>query len=62
MLGGVDETLRGLSTFPSHQYLPDRIRDQERQVLRWANAFLDGQHLRQLSPWSLCIYSYDLLD
>jgi site-specific recombinase XerD len=28
----------------------------------WANAFLDAQHLRQLSPRSLRIYAYDLLD
>ena len=28
----------------------------------WANAFLDGQCLRQLSPCSLRIYAYDLLD
>ena len=43
---------------------PYRVRgtDAQEQELRWANAFLDGQRLRQLSPRSLRIYAYDLLD
>ena len=40
---------------------PYRVCDQGRE-LHWANAFLDGQRLRQLSPRSLRIYAYDLLD
>jgi site-specific recombinase XerD len=39
-----------------------RVRDDKGEELDWANAFLDGQHLRQLSPRSLRIYAYDLLD
>ena len=39
-----------------------RVRDNQRDELQWANAFLDGQCLRQLSPHSLRIYAYDLLD
>ena len=39
-----------------------RVRDNEGRELDWANAFLDGQRLRQLSPRSLRIYAYDLLD
>jgi site-specific recombinase XerD len=39
-----------------------RVRDNEGGELDWANAFLDGQRLRQLSPRSLRIYAYDLLD
>jgi hypothetical protein len=41
---------------------PYRVRDEEGRELNCANAFLDGQRLRQLSPWSLRIYAYDLLD
>ena len=41
---------------------PYRVRDEEGRELHWANAFLDGQRLRQLSPRSLRIYAYDLLD
>jgi hypothetical protein len=41
---------------------PYRVCDQEGREFHWANAFLDGQHLRQLSPRSLRIYAYDLLD
>ena len=41
---------------------PYRVRDQEGQELNWANAFLDAQRLRQLSPRSVRIYAYDLLD
>jgi hypothetical protein len=41
---------------------PYRVRDQDGGELPWANAFLDGQRLRQLSPRSLRIYAYDLLD
>jgi integrase/recombinase XerD len=41
---------------------PHRVSDNEEGELEWANAFLDGQHLRQLSPRSLRIYAYDLLD
>ncbi len=39
-----------------------RVRDNQGGELDWANAFLDGQRLRQLSPRSLRIYAYDLLD
>lgn len=39
-----------------------RVRDNQGDELQWANAFLDGQCLRQLSPHSLRIYAYDLLD
>jgi site-specific recombinase XerD len=41
---------------------PYRVRDKEGQELNWANAFLDAQRLRQLSPRSVRIYAYDLLD
>ena len=41
---------------------PYRVRDEQGRELDWANAFLDGQRIRQLSPWSLRIYAYDLLD
>ena len=41
---------------------PYRVCDQEGREVHWANAFLDGQQLRQLSPRSLRIYAYDLLD
>jgi len=40
---------------------PYRVRE-EKGELDWANAFLDGQRLRQLSSRSLRIYAYDLLD
>ncbi len=39
-----------------------RVRDKKGRELNWANAFLDGQRLRQLSPRSLRSYAYDLLD
>jgi site-specific recombinase XerD len=39
-----------------------RLHDHQGRELQWANAFLDGQCLRQLSPHSLRIYAYDLLD
>src|SRR5437879_12779893 len=39
-----------------------RVRDEQGRELDWANVFLDGQRLRQLSPRSLRIYAYDLLD
>ncbi|HEX8880353.1 MAG TPA: tyrosine-type recombinase/integrase [Candidatus Acidoferrum sp.] len=41
---------------------PYRLRDEDGGELDWANAFLDAQCLRQLSPRSLRIYAYDLLD
>jgi site-specific recombinase XerD len=41
---------------------PYRVRDEKGGEIEWANAFLDGQRLRQLSPRSLRIYAYDLLD
>jgi integrase/recombinase XerD len=41
---------------------PYRLRDEEGGELDWTNAFLDAQCLRQLSPRSLRIYAYDLLD
>lgn len=41
---------------------PYRLRDEDEGELQWANAFLDGQCLRQLSPRSLRIYAYDLLN
>ena len=41
---------------------PYRVRDEQGQELDWANAFLDGQRIRQLSACSLRIYAYDLLD
>lgn len=41
---------------------PYRVFDKEGGELDWANAFLDAQRLRQLSPRSLRIYAYDLLD
>jgi integrase/recombinase XerD len=40
---------------------PHRVRDETGREIEWANAFLDGQRLRQLSPRSLRIYAYDLL-
>jgi len=41
---------------------PYRVLHNEGGELDWANAFLDAQRLRQLSPRSLRIYAYDLLD
>ncbi len=41
---------------------PYRVCDEKGGEIEWANAFLDGQRLRQLSPRSLRIYAYDLLD
>lgn len=41
---------------------PYRVCDEQGTEVAWANAFLDGQRLRQLSPRSLRIYAYDLLD
>ena len=41
---------------------PYRVCDEKGGEVVWANAFLDAQHLRQLSPRSLRIYAYDLLD
>jgi len=41
---------------------PYRLRDENGRELDWVNAFLDSQRLRQLSPRSLRIYAYDLLD
>jgi site-specific recombinase XerD len=41
---------------------PHRVCDEKGGEIEWANAFLDSQRLRQLSPRSLRIYAYDLLD
>jgi integrase/recombinase XerD len=41
---------------------PYRVLNKEGGELDWANAFLDGHRLRLLSPRSLRIYAYDLLD
>ena len=41
---------------------PYRVCDKEGREFHWANAFLDGQRLRQLSLRSLRIYAYDLLN
>jgi integrase/recombinase XerD len=41
---------------------PYRLRDENGRELDWANAFLDAQRLRQLSPRSLRAYAYDLVD
>jgi site-specific recombinase XerD len=41
---------------------PHRVCDEKGGEIEWANTFLDGQRLRQLSPRSLRIYAYDLLD
>jgi integrase/recombinase XerD len=40
---------------------PYRLLDDQDRELTWANAFLDAQRLRQLSPRSLRAYAYDLL-
>src|SRR5438105_11880860 len=40
---------------------PYRLLDDADHEIAWANAFLDAQHLRQLSPRSLRAYAYDLL-
>lgn len=40
---------------------PYRLLDEQDQELAWANAFLDAQRVRQLSPRSLRAYAYDLL-
>jgi integrase/recombinase XerD len=40
---------------------PYRLLDDQDRELSWANAFLDAQRLRQLSPRSLRAYAYDLL-
>jgi site-specific recombinase XerD len=41
---------------------PYRLCNENGLELDWANAFLDGQRLRQLSLRSLRAYAYDLLD
>ena len=40
---------------------PYRVLDEHGQEIAWANAFLDAQCVRQLSPRSLYGYAYDLL-
>jgi integrase/recombinase XerD len=40
---------------------PYRLRDENGRELDWVNAFLDAQHIRQLSLRSLRAYAYDLL-
>jgi integrase/recombinase XerD len=40
---------------------PYRVLDECGQEIAWANAFLDAQRVRQLSPRSLRAYAYDLL-
>jgi len=40
---------------------PYRLLDAHGQEIAWANAFLDAQCIRQLSPRSLRSYAYDLL-
>jgi site-specific recombinase XerD len=40
---------------------PYRLLDDQDRELTWANAFLDAQHIRQLSFRSLRAYAYDLL-
>jgi integrase/recombinase XerD len=40
---------------------PYRVLDDRNQEIAWANAFLDAQCVRQLSPRSLRAYAYDLL-
>ena len=40
---------------------PYRLLDGQGQEIAWANAFLDAQRIRQLSPRSLRAYAYDLL-
>lgn len=40
---------------------PYRVLDERGQEVTWANAFLDAQHIRQLSVRSLRAYAYDLL-
>ena len=47
---------------PANSASPYRVCDEKGGEVEWANAFLDGQRLRQLSPRSLRIYAYDLLD
>jgi integrase/recombinase XerD len=41
---------------------PYRILDSKNQPVRWVNDFLDAQHVRGLSPYSLSRYGYDLLN
>ena len=40
---------------------PYRVLDERGEEIAWANAFLDAQRVRQLSPRSLYAYAYDLL-
>jgi site-specific recombinase XerD len=40
---------------------PYRLLDAQGHEIAWANAFLDAQRIRQLSPRSLRAYGYDLL-
>src|SRR5262245_19027606 len=40
---------------------PYRLFDECGQEIAWANAFLDAQCVRQLSPRSLRAYAYDLV-
>lgn len=40
---------------------PYRLLDEQGHEIAWANAFLDAQRIRQLSPRSLRAYAYDLL-
>jgi hypothetical protein len=41
---------------------PHRVCDEKGGEIEWANTFLDSQRLRQLSPRSLRVYAYDLLN
>lgn len=56
-----------MKLFVSHQpslppsASPYRLRDEKAQEVVWANAFLDAQRIRQLSPRSLRTYAFDLL-
>jgi integrase/recombinase XerD len=40
---------------------PYRLQDEQAREIAWANAFLDAQRIRQLSPRSLRAYASDLL-
>jgi len=49
------------SLFVAASASPYRLLDAQGQEVAWANAFLDAQRVRQLSPRSLRAYAYDLL-
>jgi site-specific recombinase XerD len=51
-----------LEYIPIAGYCPYRLLDRKGNEVSWACQFLDAQYLRGLSPYTLRIYGYDLLN